>query len=254
MVWCPNEIPEVTIPSYFPGDDAVDWVGVNFYSVIFNDGDRARGASWRNPADALSYVYKTYSAKHPMMVGEWAATHKSVVDHVDHSEFAVDKIGQFYAALPRVYPRVKAVHWLSMNTEIYADGPRKLNDFSLLDSPEVADAYSKAIAPSYFLSQATPPAPTDSDAPQKIVALSSGTLFKGTVALSAYVRSYDQRPHVTYILGGTRSYDADVLPGAYGIDVDTRDFANGPLQVVVQVRDSRGRLVGRQAVTVTVRN
>ena len=121
LVWCPNEIPEATIPSYFPGDDAVDWVGVNFYSVLYTDGDRARAADWRNPVDALDYVYRTYSPLHPIMVGEWAATHRSVEDSEDRDDFAISKIQQFYSELPLRYPRVKAVNWLSMNTMRYAE-------------------------------------------------------------------------------------------------------------------------------------
>jgi len=116
MVWCPNDIPEDRIANYYPGKESVDWVGLNFYSVLFNDGDRARAADWRNPADSLRYIYATYSKQHPIMIGEWAATHRSVVDNTDRPDFAIDKIAQLYGALPRLFPRVKAVHWLSLNT------------------------------------------------------------------------------------------------------------------------------------------
>jgi hypothetical protein len=34
MVWCPNDVPEHKIKAYYPGAQAVDWVGVNFYSVL----------------------------------------------------------------------------------------------------------------------------------------------------------------------------------------------------------------------------
>ncbi len=253
MVWCPNEIPEATIPSYFPGDDAVDWVGVNFYSVLFNDGDRYRSASWRNPSDALRFVYQTYSARHPIMVGEWAATHLSVVDHVDRTDFAVDKIGQFYAALPRLYPRVKAVHWLSMNTEKYAEGERRLNDFCLMDDPDVANAYSKAISSDYFLSKAV----FEGDQPvpdHQIVELGKDAVLSGDAVLSCFIRSYEDHPHVTYTLGDVRTFDAGSATGPYEIHVDTHLFPNGPLGVVVKVYDHRNRLAGSRSVIVVVRN
>ncbi|HWD38810.1 MAG TPA: glycosyl hydrolase [Fimbriimonas sp.] len=247
-VWCPNEIPQSSIDSYFPGDNAVDWVGVNFYSVVYNDGNRDRVATWKNPSDSLDYVYQKYTAKHPMMIGEWGASHQSVVDEVDRTDFAVDKIGQLYAALPRLYPRVKAVNWLSMNTEKYAEGDRRLNDFCLLDDDAVASAYTKATECGYYLSSATSTPPT------KIVPLAPDAVLKGQVKLSAVVRSYDQHPHVTYTLGGSRTYDAGSETGPYEVQVDSTGFANGPLQVVITATDSHGVVAGTKTISVKVQN
>ena len=159
MVWCPNETPEPQIPSYYPGPESVDWVGVNFYSVLYNDGDRSRGATWRDPLDALDFVYRRYASRRPIMVGEWGASHRSVVDGLARPDFARAKIGRFYGALPLRYPRVKAVHWLSMDTEKYAQGSRRLNDFSLLDDAAVRAKYAEAVASPYYLSKIPDAAP-----------------------------------------------------------------------------------------------
>ena len=51
--------------------------------------------------------------------------------------------GQLYSALPRLYPRVKAVHWLSMNNLKHAMPGRQLNNYSLLDEPAVAAQYAR---------------------------------------------------------------------------------------------------------------
>jgi hypothetical protein len=151
MVWCPADIPEDRIQPYYPGRDAVDWVGVNFYSVIYNDGDSTRLAEWKNPTDAIRYIYNTYSKVHPILVGEWAATHKSVVDGRNRPDVAKNKIAQFYASIPRLFPRLKAVHWLSANTIEHAIPARQLNDFSLLDDSSIAAKYADMVAPGYFL-------------------------------------------------------------------------------------------------------
>ncbi|RYG33964.1 hypothetical protein EON81_16855 [bacterium] len=151
MVWCPNEIPEAPIERYYPGKEAVDWVGVNFYSVIYNDADRSRGAEWRWPTDQLDYVYRKYATRHPIMVGEWAATHMSSVDRAARPDFAMRKIRQFYATLPLLYPNVKAVHWLSFNALKFARGERQLNNYSLFDDGSVANAYYGEIASDWYL-------------------------------------------------------------------------------------------------------
>jgi hypothetical protein len=153
MVWCPNEIPREPIDQYYPGADAVDWVGVNFYSVIYNDADRAREASWRWPTDQVKYVYDRYSARHPIMVGEWAASHRSSVDGIARPEFAITKIQQFYRSIPFLYPRLKAVHWLSYNALKYARSSRQLNNYSLFDNPLVGAAYTFEVNRRSYLSQ-----------------------------------------------------------------------------------------------------
>ena len=252
MVWCPNVIPQETIDSYFPGDDAVDWVGVNFYSVVYNDGNRDRVASWQNPADSVKYIYNKYSAKHPMMIGEWGATHQSVVDEVDRSDFAVDKIGQLYAALPRLYPRIKAVHWLSMNTEKYAEGDRKLNDFCLTDSQSVESAYSNAIKPDYYLSEATLD-PKDGGIPRPETA-QDGQTVRGTITLSAVVRSYEERPDVSYLVNGKQTLEGGSDTGPHEVELDTTKLKNGPIKLELRVTDSAGRLAGSKVVKLIVAN
>ena len=239
-VWCPADSPEKGLDAYWPGDEAVDWVGVNFYSVLYNDGDRGRAAAWRHPEDSLDFVYRRYAAKHPMMVGEWAATHRSVVDGVLNARFAQDKIAQLYAAVPRRYPRVKAVHWLSLDTERYAAGPRKLNDFTLLAEPDVARAYAAATAEPFYLGRVGDAAPS---VPRP---LENGERLTGPITLSAYVRTYVPRPRTVVKLDGRVLLD-EAVAGPHRVSLDP---APGRHILVLAVYDDRGRLAGRQASTV----
>lgn len=249
MVWCPNDIPENRIPDYYPGPEAVDWVGVNFYSVIYSDGDRARGAEWRNPADSLRFVYETYSRRHPIMIGEWAATHRSVVDHADRPDFAIDKISQLYTALPRLYPRVKAVHWLSMNTIEHAMPGRQLNDFSLLADAAVAAKYKEMVAPSYYLENVS--LDPGQAAPIEYVPLTGGATLTGKLKLSVVVKTYEQRPSVIWTVNGDPA-SPKTEPGAYEVSLDTAKLHSSQAIISVAVKDAKGRLAGRSEVIVKI--
>ena len=240
MVWCPADSPEKGLDAYYPGPEAVDWVGVNFYSVLYNDGNRGRAAAWRHPEDSLDYVYRRYAGRHPMMVGEWAATHRSVVDGVLKSDFAVDKIGQFYAAVPRRYPRVKAVHWLSLDTARYAVGTRRLNDFTLLSDLDVAVAYSRATAEPFFLGHVGDVA---ASAPRS---LANGDALSSEVVLSAYARSYVPRPRTTIVLDGKIVLD-ESCAGAHRVGVA---LSKGKHVISLLVWDGEGRVAGKQTVAV----
>ncbi len=243
-VWCPNDVPEAEIGRYFPGDDAVDWVGVNFYSVVYNDGDRAKAAGWRNPLDSLSYIHRAYSGRHPIMVGEWAATHRSSVDGIERPGFARAKIAAFYAGLPRRYPRVKAVHWLSMDTTRYALAGRRLNDFSLLADAGVAAAYREATAGPYYLGR---PGET---APFVPLPLADGAAVRAGDRLSVDARTYVPNPAVEVRVDGAlvrRRTD----PGEIAFPLP----ATGGKAWTVEVRllDDRGAIAGRRAWRLNVR-
>lgn len=152
MVWCPYDLPEETIEAYYPGAEYVDWVGVNFYAVTFFNGDRNRPADWRQASDSLRFIYDKYAARHPILVGEWAATHMSKVDMKPVPDWAAARIREFYQSVPRFFPRVKAVNWFSLNTFERAVAPRRLNNFSLIESEPVLREYARSIQDRYYLS------------------------------------------------------------------------------------------------------
>lgn len=252
MVWCPNEIPEAQIPDYYPGEDAVDWVGVNFYSVYYNDNRLERPVWWRNPADCLDYVYRTYASRHPIMVGECAASNESAADGVARPDFAADKIAQLYGSLPRRYPRVKAVHWFSMNALKYAPEGRRLNNYSLLAQEKVVNRYRQMVGGNgYFLEKVGRAG--ERVAPEEAVPLAPGAPVSGKVTLSAYVKSYELRPTVTYLVNG-KAAQRYTTPGEYRWTLDTTTLPNGTATLAVEVRDAQGRLAGREQTTMIVHN
>lgn len=247
MVWCVNAIPEKPIPLYYPGDDYVDWVGVNFYSVPFYDNDPNRSGEFANPADQLKYVYGQYAARKPLMICEYGASRMSAVDRRDRSYWAALKIAQLYAALPRLYPRVKLIDIFDNDNLIYAQPGRQLNNYSVTDSEIVRAAYAAAVAPDYFLSRIPP----EGASPTPILPLSEGfATVPGILRVSAWARSYVHRPRVTYLLNG-REVFTSAAPGAYAAEL--RLDRPGAYRLAATLRDDRGRVTARQERTITVR-
>jgi hypothetical protein len=241
MVWCPSASPEQKIAQYYPGADAVDWVGVNFYSVLYNDADRARVAEWQHPVDAIDYIYRTYARTHPMMIGEWAATHRSVLDSADRPDFARTRIGQFYSALPRLYPRIKAVNWLSMNTLQHARPDRQLNNYSLLDDPTVADKYRRAVNHCYYLDQMSNGLQSS---PTRFIPIRNGMNLPAGTRVTAFVRSYDPNPAVAALVDGKEVLRA-TEPGTYEVELPWRA---GNTHIEYVARDQAGRVAGKTSL------
>ncbi|HLO98304.1 MAG TPA: glycosyl hydrolase, partial [Fimbriimonas sp.] len=230
MVWSPNCMPEKPIPDYYPGADVVDWVGVNFYSVIYNDGDRARAADWRFPTDSLDFVYNRYSKDHPIMVSEWAASHRAAIDSFDKPEFAHQKMREFFRTVPLRYPRLKAASWLSFNALKYARGDRQLNNYSLFDNPDVIGVYKQEIGDSHFLSSVGESADLQW---RKLIA---GAKAKRGDSYRIFLRCYDPKATISADFG----MGGPVNNLELGSTVTVLPQAK---QAIFTIRDSGGRTV-----------
>lgn len=250
MVWTPNVVPEEPIPSFYPGDDYVDWVGVNFYAVHHHNNSLEHPAEHENPADSLRWIYDRYSTKKPIMIAEFAATHYCRADNRQLPAFAADKLRALYAALPRLYPRVKAVHWYDIdNTTHQVRAGRDTNNFSLTDNETVLAAYRRAVRSPYYLSHL--PASTESAPSVRYDGLKPGARLSGTVRLSAWVKSHVEHPTVVCRLDDKPQAALNMLP--YALEWDTTHVPNGPHTLTATVI-ADGHVVREERVKLTVAN
>jgi Glycosyl hydrolase family 26 len=150
LVWTPFAEPQRLIPQYYPGDEYVDWVGVNIYSVYVNNGDPMRPAWQQDPLDFVRYVYENYSARKPIHISEFAATIRCKGTGLETVQFAIEKMTRFYNGLRQQFPRVKAVNWFCLDT---IRSGLAHNDYSLLQDGRVLAAYRRLVADDYFLSR-----------------------------------------------------------------------------------------------------
>lgn len=166
MVWCPYTTPSENIDSYYPGDEYVDWVGVNMYNVTYFNQDPKTPARHVKPTQMLDQIYNTYSNRKPIMICEYGVTNFSALENKSVADYAIQCITDLYNALPRRYPRVKCINYFNANALLIPH--RKNNDYSVTSHPRVLEAYRRAISNPYYLSglpredDATPPPPIGS--------------------------------------------------------------------------------------------
>ncbi len=149
MVWCPFATPRRTIPLYYPGDEYVDWVGVNIYAVLYHDGD-INQPSQRDPVDDLRYIYDLYGNRKPIAICEYGVTHYCRATYQFSSDFAAAKIKQMYQAIRQQFPHVVFINWFSVDAA--SDG-LAYNDYAVTTDELVLNSYRQAIADQYFLTQ-----------------------------------------------------------------------------------------------------
>ena len=128
--WCPNVTDtaggnKMTL-AYYPGDDYVDWTGVDGYN--WGAGD------WQSFEQVFKDIYPLLAAKKkPIIIGEMAS-----------SEQGGDKAAWIDAMIPTLkskYPLFKAVVWFDVNKE---------RDWRVNSSAATLTAFSKLAQDPYF--------------------------------------------------------------------------------------------------------
>jgi len=250
MVWCPYTTPRNPIASYYPGDDVVDWVGVNLYSVTYFNQDRRQPAAHIHPIEMLEPIYRTYSKRKPIMIGEFGATHYSAVEKRFQVPFAQRAISSLYLALPRIFPRVKCINYFNGNNLELAH--RMNNNYSVTQNPNVLQTYREIIDTPYFLSGEPTrvarlsgigrvslepvdgtPKPTEEIHPEQPMPITDGQTVSGVLKLSAWMKHHTGGLTIKFRLGEELIHTATTKAG-WITSFDTAQFPNGLHQLVVE--------------------
>jgi len=152
MVWTVFTFPTATVTDYYPGDDYVDWVGVNIYNVIYHNNDINSPAAHEDPLELLDFVYNTFSRKKPIQISEFGVTHYTITDSKHYQSFAIDKLSRMYTGIRSKYPRVKSIFYFDVNNLINAPIDRRINNYALTDNMDILSNYSNLIDDENFLS------------------------------------------------------------------------------------------------------
>lgn len=129
-VWSPNSTDSPREPwnrfvRYYPGDDYVDWVGVDGY----NWGSTRSWSSWQSFASIVEPVYRAFAGRKPIMVSE--------VSSAEQGGSKAAWIASAALALETRFPAIRALIWFDVDKEAdwRADSsPAALRSFRTLAS------------------------------------------------------------------------------------------------------------------------
>lgn len=131
FVWSPNQDNDEaaalrTFSTYYPGDEYVDYVGINGYNwgTMYNTPNWS--SKWEKFDEIFGPSYKTFSnlTKKPMMIPELASTYKGG----DKASWIKDA----FLTIRERYPRIKVVSWFNINKETdwrFSEDPTTLGAF-----------------------------------------------------------------------------------------------------------------------------
>jgi hypothetical protein len=133
-IWCINvaDVPDVAWnhwTNYYPGDDYVDWVGLDAY----NWGSSSSCCIWSSFGDLVDTPYQDYASVKPIMLPETAS-----------AEVGGDKgawITDMHNLIKTQYTDIKGVVWFDINKE---------TDWRIASSPSALAAYKAMALDPYF--------------------------------------------------------------------------------------------------------
>ncbi len=252
MVWCPYFMPSEPIQEYYPGDQFVDWVGVNMYSVTYHNNSLRAPCSEEHPCDMLDTVYKRYAAIKPIMICEYGATHLAACDATPVPDFAIRKLSSLYNSLPAKYPRVKAINYFDSNTLQFA-ADLAYNDYSVTNDEHIRSAYNLAVSGSYFLDRPQPWPDNRAASPPVAMPIKDGDVLRGNVEIGCWARTPSDRLSVRYLIDNFVVYSADE-PDRWTFFWPADKAAIGKHKLMLKILNSHGRTIAEQAHTVIVQH
>jgi hypothetical protein len=140
-VWAPNwnSVPDESwnaLQNYYPGDAYVDWVGVDFFGLMWDDVPVSQN---------LDAVYATYSYK-PIMIAETAAADCS--NRFPGATRTKDQwISEFFGLLPS-RPAVRAFFWFNDNKPGESDWT-----IASCPNPAAQNAYRAGVAQARYVAR-----------------------------------------------------------------------------------------------------
>jgi hypothetical protein len=149
FVWCPNNYPfDLDIlQSYYPGQDAVDWLCMDGYNWTNSDGQPG-WPDWQWYDDIFYPIYHTFVdhpdvfGEKPIMIGEFASCEASPYEQPDQT-----KAAWITNAFERIksgdYDQVRAFYWFQINKEC---------DWRINSTSSSLNAFQMAMTDPYFTS------------------------------------------------------------------------------------------------------
>jgi len=230
MCWAPNDWPFGPAAQWYPGDEYVDWVGVSSYPPYLANGKSKHNTKF---TDRIKPIYDAYAARKPIYLAEGASIQNVEFTNTDVSLVGAKDLKEFYDEIARRYPAVKAVFYWD-NEENWGAARKCL----LSGNQNILNAYKKAIASPYFLSE------MNTNSPVIYVDLSNSALpplEAKTQRISAYVgnQRLDTTKVVYYVNG---KYAAEVVGSPYEAALDLSTYGGKTVTIKADAYDSAQKL------------
>ena len=246
MVWSPGAVSKwgEDMNDYYPGDEYVDWVGCSFYQIKYMSGNpnvpeyEAAHFKTGNNADPVLIIHEIiekYGDRKPIMISEsgqgWLVNSSYVSE--DTTDWAIQKMKEFYSYLPMVYPQIKFVAYFDhyVNNEI--------NRYDLTGNLRMQSQYIELVNTPRFIKG------NNGESSMCYRKLYDNISADSILPVSCYAHVYNETVEsVNYYIDGVYNSTSSQMP--YTSYIDLSGVSEGIHTIKAVVNTSSGRAIEKE--------
>jgi len=243
IVWSPNHTSNwyVDIDEYYPGDEYVDWVGISLYAQMYFKGDPNQKEDDEiafktginsNPVLAVKDIIEKYGDRKPIMLSESGCGHKLMKRGENITDFALQRLKEYYYYLPMVYPEIKLI----AHFDWYVDADTEKYDYRLSSNSSLQNEYLKLVKGRRFIQDKY-----SNNTDFCYCPIYNGIKVQSIFELSCYAHLYDSTlERVVYFIDDEYVGESAEIP--FTTMVDASDYAGKHRLKAIAVFDNGKKL------------
>ena len=247
IVWSPNQVSNwyIDIDEYYPGDEYVDWVGISLYAQKYFLGDPDqkeeneivfKSGINSNPVIAIKDIVEKYGNRKPIMLSESGCGHKLVKSGENTTDFALQRLKEYYSYLPMVYPQIKLIAYFDW----YVDAASEKNDYRLSTNSILQKEYLNLVKSNRFIQDSY-----DNNTDFCYRQIYDGSRVERIFEVSCYAHLYNSTlNNVTYFVDGKYVGESNEIP--YTTMIDSSDYS-GQHQLKVVATFKNGKTLATES-------
>lgn len=251
IVWSPNQVSNwyINIDDFYPGDEYVDWIGISLYAQKYFLGDPNqkeeneivfKSGVNSNPVIAVKEIVEKYGNRKPIMISESGCGHKLVKSGENTTDFAVQRLKEYYSYLPMVYPQIKLIAYFDW----YVDAASEKNDFRLSTNTTLQNEYLKLVRGQRFIQDKYS---NNTDFCYR--AVYNGCNVESVFEVSCYAHLYNSRlTKVTYFIDDNYVGMSSEIP--YTTMIDASDYSGSHRLKAIATFDNGKTLVTESNINI----
>ncbi len=141
FVWSVTGSDSLDYEAYYPGDEFVDWIGMD---LLLN-----AEANQQDLINALNCFYYSFQNKKPLMLTKLGISHLSSQNYTYRTDKTAELLDTVFNKVITSYPEIKALCYMDYNSILFSG----TENYTVTDEESLLSSYSSGISQSGYLSE-----------------------------------------------------------------------------------------------------
>lgn len=141
IVWSIDKDFAYSAKDFYPGDNYVDWIGLDIYEDI-NENNKL-DIMFKE----LDFFYKSYSTKKPIFLNV-AISHFGNTSYNYNIDYKIKELNRYFNIIPSKYKRIKMINYINYDT--FKTPSVNKQNYLVTDNKKILECYTKVSNNNFF--------------------------------------------------------------------------------------------------------